>query len=212
MNIIVTVLLVVLGMKKNIFGLGENSLTRVDGAVLLVLFAWYLYSSFKYSSKTDDEQESVNVKPVWLSSIMILGGLAALIFGGRIFVSSATELARIFGVSDKFIAITIMAGGTSMPELATCVVAALKGKGQLALGNILGSNISNILLILGGSALINPLSFKGMTMVDLGVLLGSSLFILLSAYMFRKNKLDRIEGGILLIAEIAYMWFLIVNV
>ena len=212
MNIIVTVLLVVLGMKKSIFGLGENSLTRVDGAVLLVLFAWYLYSSFKYSSKTDDEQESVNVKPVWLSSIMILGGLAALIFGGRIFVSSATELARIFGVSDKFIAITIMAGGTSMPELATCVVAALKGKGQLALGNILGSNISNILLILGGSALINPLSFKGMTMVDLGVLLGSSLFILLSAYMFRKNKLDRIEGGILLIAEIAYMWFLIVNV
>lgn len=143
---------------------------------------------------------------------MILGGLAALIFGGRIFVSSATELARIFGVSDKFIAITIMAGGTSMPELATCVVAALKGKGQLALGNILGSNVSNILLILGGSALINPLSFKGMTMVDLGVLLGSSLFILLSAYMFRKNKLDRIEGGILLIAEIAYMWFLIVNV
>ena len=98
-----------------------------------------------------------------------------------------------------------------MPELATCVVAALKGKGQLALGNILGSNISNILLILGGSALINPLSFKGMTMVDLGVLLGSSLFILLSAYMFRKDKLDRIEGGILLIAEIAYVWFLIVN-
>ena len=82
-------------------------------------------------------------------------------------MNSASELARIFGVSDKFIAITVMAGGTSMPELATCVVAALKGKGQLALGNILGSNISNILLILGGSALINPLSFSGITAVGI---------------------------------------------
>ena len=98
-----------------------------------------------------------------------------------------------------------------MPELATCVVAALKGKGQLALGNILGSNISNILLILGGSALINPLSFSGITAVDVSTLLASALFILLSAWMFKKKKLDRIEGAILLLGEAAYLWYLISN-
>ena len=132
-----------------------------------------------------------------------------MIFGGRLFVDSATAIAKIFGVSDKFIAITVMAAGTSMPELATCVVAALKGKGQLALGNILGSNISNILLILGSAALINPLSFSGMTYVDLGAVLISAIFIFLSALLFRKNSLDRAEGVILLIMEGAYMWYLI---
>jgi cation:H+ antiporter len=105
-----------------------------------------------------------------------------------------------------------MAAGTSMPELATCVVAALKGRGQLALGNILGSNISNILLILGGSAIIAPLSFTGMTLVDLGTVLAASLFILLSAWCFKKNRLDRMEGAILLMMEIGYMWYLISSI
>ena len=131
-------------------------------------------------------------------------------YGGA--VNAATELAKAFGGSDKFIAITVMAAGTSMPELATCVVAALKGRGQLALGNVLGSNISNILLILGGSALLTPLSFSGMTYVDLGALLASALFILASAYCFKKKQLDRFEGIILLSAEIGYMWYLIANI
>ena len=146
-----------------------------------------------------------------MSVILILAGLAGLIIGGRLFVNSATELAKMFGVSDKFIAITVMAAGTSMPELATCVVAALKGRGQLALGNVLGSNISNILLILGGAALINPLSFGGMTYVDLGAVLLSSVFILASAYMFKKKQLDRFEGTVLLLMEAGYMWYLIAN-
>ena len=102
-----------------------------------------------------------------------------------------------------------MAAGTSMPELATCVVAALKGRGQLALGNVLGSNISNILLILGGSALITPLSFSGMTYVDLGMLLTGAALIMASAYMFRKKELDRYEGVIFILLEAGYMWYLI---
>jgi cation:H+ antiporter len=142
---------------------------------------------------------------------MIIGGLAGLIFGGRLFVNSATDLAKAFGVSDKFIAITVMAAGTSMPELATCVVAALKGRGQLALGNIIGSNISNILLILGGAALISPLSLSGMTYVDLGVVFLSSVVIMVTAYTCKKKQLDRIEGAILLLMEITYMWYLIAN-
>ncbi|MGM9735289.1 MAG: calcium/sodium antiporter [Candidatus Cryptobacteroides sp.] len=212
MNIMVTVMLVILGMKGSIFGCGTNSLSRIDGAILLVLFAWYLYKSFKSNSGVEEMEEEVKTRPVWLSIVLVIAGLAALVGGGKLFVSSASELARLFGVSDKFIAITVMAGGTSLPELATCAVAAFKGKGQLALGNILGSNISNILLILGGSALINPLSFSGMTMVDLGVLTGSSLFILLSAFMFRKEMLDRVEGAILLIGEAGYMWYLLANI
>lgn len=212
MNIIVTVLLVLLGMKGSIFGFGTNSLNRVDGAILLGLFAWYLYKSFKSNSgEQQDDDAQVKNRPVWLSIVLVLIGLGSLVGGGKLFVSSASELAKLFGVSDKFIAITVMAGGTSLPELATCVVAAFKGKGQLALGNILGSNISNILLILGGSALISPLSFRGMTMVDLGVVTGSSLFILLSAFLFRKQMLDRVEGAILLIAEAGYMWYLLAN-
>jgi cation:H+ antiporter len=134
------------------------------------------------------------------------------VFGGRLFVNSATEIARALGVSDKFIAITVMAAGTSMPELATCVVAALKGRGQLALGNILGSNISNILLILGISSLITPLSFSGITIVDVGTLLLCSAFILLSAFMFKKKKLDRFEAVVLLLMEAGYMWYLIANI
>ncbi len=210
LNIIVTVLLIVLGMNQTLFGFGENQLSRLDGAILLAVFAWYIWSSFK-SDSADEEDSQTKEYSVLISIFLILGGLAGLIIGGKLFVNSATELAKMFGVSDKFIAITVMAAGTSMPELATCVVAALKGRGQLALGNVLGSNISNILLILGGAALINPLSFSGMTAFDLGAVLVCAIFILASAYMFKKKQLDRFEGTILILMEVAYMWYLIAN-
>jgi cation:H+ antiporter len=210
LNIIVTALLILLGMNFAIFGIGENKLCRIDGALMLGIFIWYLWSSFR-NGKTDDEDSDIRIFPMWLAVVMIIGGLAGLVFGGRLFVNSATEIAKAMGVSDKFIAITIMAAGTSMPELATCVVAALKGRGQLALGNILGSNISNILLILGVSSLITPLSMKGITVVDMGALLISAIFIFLSVYLFKKKQLDRIEGALLLLMEAGYMWYLIAN-
>lgn len=211
LNIGVTLLLILLGMNYTIFGYGEDKLSRIDGIILLAIFAWYLYSSFKSDTPDQDEEGGIKVLSMPVSILMIVGGLAGLIIGGKLFVNSATELARMFGVSDKFIAITVMAAGTSMPELATCAVAAFKGRGQLALGNILGSNISNILLILGGAALINPLSFTGMTTVDLGTILLSSVFIFLSAIFFKKKQLDRAEGVILLMIEFCYMWYLISN-
>lgn len=211
LNIIVTILLIALGMNFTITGLGKDQLSRIDGAILLGIFVWYLWSSFR-SDSADDEDEPIKQHSIAISILMITGGLAGLIFGGRLFVNSATEIARMFGVSNKFIAITVMAAGTSMPELATCVVAAIKGRGQLALGNILGSNISNILLILGGSAIISPLSFTGMTMADLGTILGCSLFILLSAWLFKKKSLDRVEGAVLLLIEAGYMWYLISSI
>lgn len=210
LNIIVTILLIVLGMNHTLFGKGNDQICRIDGAILLLIFAVYLWTSFK-SDQSDDSGEGIKeYKPI-VSILLIASGLAGLIFGGRLFVNSATELAKMFGVSDKFIAITVMAAGTSMPELATCVVAALKGRGQLALGNVLGSNISNILLILGGAAMISPLSFGGMTVVDLGVVLVCAFFIFASAFMFKKKELDRFEGAILLLMEAGYMWYLIAN-
>jgi cation:H+ antiporter len=212
LNIIVTVMLILLGMNLTIFGKGQDQLCRIDGAILLALFAGYLWTSFK-SDQGDSEEGGEGIKEYknGVSVLMIIAGLAGLIVGGRLFVNSATELAKMFGVSDKFIAITIMAAGTSMPELATCVVAALKGRGQLALGNVLGSNIANILLILGGAALINPLSFAGMTYVDLGIILIGAIVILASAFMFKKKELDRYEGAIFVLMEIGYMWYLIAN-
>lgn len=212
LNIIVTVLLIVLGMNFTLFGKGQDQLSRIDGAILLAVFAWYIWTSFRSDAGDSGEDgESIKAYKTGISVLLVVAGLAGLIIGGRLFVNSATELAKMFGVSDKFIAITVMAAGTSMPELATCVVAALKGRGQLALGNVLGSNISNILLILGGAALINPLSFTGMTPVDLGAVLISALFILTSAYLFKKRQLDRFEGAILLLMEVGYMWYLIAN-
>lgn len=209
-NIGITVLLILLGMNFTIFGHGEDKLSRLDGALMFGLFVWYLWSSFRSDSAAEDDSD-MKIFPNWLAALMILGGLAALVFGGRLFVDSATAIAKGLGVSDKFIAITVMAAGTSMPELATCVVAALKGRGQLALGNILGSNISNILLILGISSLITPLTFNGITVVDMATLLLCSVVIFLSALMFKKKVLDRFEAVILLLIEAAYMWYLIAN-
>ena len=210
LNIIVTIILILLGMNFTIFGAGKDQLCRIDGAILLIIFVLYLWSSFK-SDSSDEENGGEGIKEysTFMSISMVAAGLAALIFGGKLFVNSATELAKMFGVSDKFIAITVMAAGTSMPELATCVVAALKGRGQLALGNVLGSNIANILLILGGSALISPLSFSGMTYVDIGILLLCAAFIFASAFLFKKKQLDRYEGAILVLTEVGYMWYLI---
>ena len=131
--------------------------------------------------------------------------------GGHWFVNSATSLAGQLGISDKFIAITILAGGTSLPELATCVAAAVKKKGQLALGNIIGSNLFNILLILGGSALIHPLSFQDIYYVDLGALLVSALALCTCLFVGRRNQLDRLDGALFVALWLGYMTYLIIQ-
>lgn len=215
LNICVTALLIALGMKGTLFGLGSDSLTRLDGALMLVIMALYFRMLLKKPKKTDNdsdaEEETTKIFSTGMSVFLILIGLACLVIGGKLFVDSATEIARFYKMSEKFIGLTIMAAGTSLPELATSVVAALKGRGQLALGNVIGSNISNILLILGGSALINPLSFGSMTSVDLGVVMIGAIFLYISAFIFKKNKLGRIEGLMLILLEAGYMTWLFMN-
>ena len=207
-NIFITVLLILLGLEATLFGVGTNGLSRWDGAIMIGFFILYFLLSFKQKAPQEGPADEVKQRNIWLSVLFILGGLAALIFGGQLFVNSASSIAKALHVSDKFIAITVLAGGTSLPELATCVAAAVKKKGQLALGNIIGSNVFNILLILGGSALIHPLSFDSITYVDLAALLVSALALLTSSYVGKKNCIDRLDGALFLLLWAGYFTYL----
>ena len=212
MTLLVTLLLIVCGMSYSLFGIGQgDGLSRVEGIVFLILFAGYIFYCFKSDEQGPEEELSpAHEVSVFKAVVLTLAGLAGLVLGGRWFVNSAVVLAQAMGVSEKFIAITLLAGGTSLPELAACVVAAAKKKGQLALGNILGSNIFNILLILGVSATIRPISFSGIDMVDMLAVLLSIVLVMMSSYTFKKNQIDRFEGAIFLMAFIAYyVWLFI---
>lgn len=212
LNIAACLLLICFGMQHTLFGLGGSDTINVwEGGVFLLLFITYLIFSIK-GGKADDGEQPEPSRKLWFSILMVVVGMAALIFGGDILVDSACRIARNSGLSEKFIAITILAGGTSFPELVTCVVAAAKKKGALALGNIIGSNISNILLILGSSALACPLSFANIKPVDLGVLVLSSLALLFSSWTGRNNKIGRGDATSFLIVFIAYMAYLILSI
>lgn len=204
MNIFVTAMFIV-------FGLVDGVLSRIDGAIFLAVFAGYMWLSFRSQKQHPEDDTEDDGIPVWRAVVMILLGLGGLVVGGHLFVDNATELARAIGVSDKFIAITLLAGGTSLPELATCVVAAAKKKGALALGNIIGSNLFNLLLIVGGAALIHPLAFGGLSIMDLGVLALSSVALFTSAYIGKKDKIDRLDGSMFVFIWIVYITYLVIN-
>jgi len=209
-NIAASVLLLLLGFSQTLFSFGGDGLSRVKGIVMLVFFALYIWMSFLKQDKDENPSQEA-AKPVFISILMVLGGLAALVFGGNLFVDNATSIAKALNISDKFIAITILAGGTSLPELATCIAAAVKKKGALALGNIIGSNLFNILLILGGAAVIHPVSFASLNLVDCGVFLLSALLLLGSCFIGKKNKIDRLDGVLFTLIWLAYMTYLVIN-
>lgn len=211
----VTLLLIVLGMSKTLFGLGAaDGLSRLEGGAFVLLFAAYIiwcFRSGKDRAAVEGDSDEVKLYPTLLAVLMVLGGLAGLVFGGRLFVRSAEAIARLLHVSDKFIAITVLAMGTSLPELVTCLVALAKHRSQLALGNILGSNVFNILLILGTSALITPMSFAAVNLVDMAALALSALLVLTSVYTAKRNTIDRFDGAVMLVAFVAYMVWLFIK-
>lgn len=209
-TLIVTVLLIAFGMSSTLFGLGRaDNLTRAEGVLFLLLFTGYLFGSFRNADRTPETDGKV--MKMYAAVLLSIAGLAALIGGGELFVDSAVKIARSLGVSDKFIAVTILAGGTSLPELATSVVAAAHHKDRLALGNVLGSNVFNILFILGCSSLVTPLSLAGMTIVDAAVILLSCVLLLIWAYTGKRCRIDRWEGIVMLLCFIGYYAFLFVR-
>ena len=204
-----SLLLVLYGMRHTLFGIGtHDGITLLGGILFLLLFAGYVVLCFKKNKPDEETEAEVKKTSLPLAMVLCLLGIGGLIGGGRMFVTGATEIARALGVSEKFIAITILAGGTSMPELVTCVVAAFKKKNQLALGNVLGSNVFNILLILGASATIHPITFGSIGIVDMGVLLLSVLLLWFFAKTGEGSQISRVEGVLLLALFVAYYIYL----
>lgn len=184
---------------------------RVEGLVMLLLYAAFLWYSVR-AAGCEGAPKSADArppKPLWLTLGLIVVGLAALVGGGELFLHHATVIARKLGVSESVIAITLVAGGTSLPELASSVVSLAKGKAGLALGNVLGSNVANIFLILGVSATIRPLTTGGITTLDLAMTVLSSALLFVTAFTFRRRSVDRWEGAFFLAVYVAYIWYLI---
>ena len=203
-------------MLYNSFGLfgemGTPGISRSDALYLLVIFGVFMIDSFKSAKNGNDEEED-NVKPMPMvkALVFIVLGLAGLVFGGQAFVDHTVSIAEKFHVSEAFISITLMAVGTSLPELATCIVAAMKGQNQLALGNVIGSNIFNISLILGSSAVISPFEIQTISTVDMVVVIVAVVLLWLAAFTFKKRMLDRVEGAIFLLCYIGYIVYLTMN-
>ena len=189
------------------FALTGTRISFFEGVAFLLVFIAYMVYCFK-SDQGAAEQVEEKVRSLGLAIVLVLAGLAGLIFGGQLFVNNATAIARAVGVSDKFIAITLLAGGTSFPELATCIVAAAKKKDQLALGNVLGSNVFNILLILGASALVLPISTFALNWADLGVLIGSAVMVWLWSFTGHRDRVDRWEAVLMLLTFFGYYTWL----
>lgn len=212
----VSVLLLLLTSDR-LLELGEvDAIGRIDGIVMLLLYIALIRYTIRAERRTAAQatQTTQTEKPqrsrsLWLIVVMIAGGLAGLIFGGELFLDSATAIARALGVSESVIAITLVAGGTSLPELASSVVSLLKGKSEMALGNVIGSNIANILLILGLSATIHPLTLGGITRIDLLTVLLSSVLLFVTAFTFRRKAVDRWEGAIFLVIYALYIGYLV---
>ena len=189
----------------------DGNISRLDAGILFVLFLVFMYVTLKGAKTKDDDTtaktDSIedNKKPMaaWLSIVWIIVGLACLIGGSNLFVEGATKVAEHIGVSEAVIGLTIVAGGTSLPELATSVVSARKGNSGIAIGNVLGSNVFNILAILGVAGVITPIHLQGITMLDLSMMVFSTLLVWL--FSFTKYKIARWEGIVLTIVFIGYM-------
>ena len=191
----------------------KNVISITDGLLLLCFFAVFMGYTFAIASSGNNEirDEEIRRLPMWRSILYIIGGLAGLIFGGQWFVEGAGNIARSLGVSESIIGLTLVAGGTSLPELATSVVAALKKNPEIAIGNVIGSNLFNVFFVLGCSASITPLTLSGITNFDLWVLVGSGMLLWLFGLFFAKRTITRIEGGIMILCYVAYTTVLILK-
>ncbi len=204
----VSILLVLLAF--DFFTKGETLISRIDGVLLLAVFVFFLWITLRKGNQDSSSETDVqpsNGKPLWYSVTVAIMGLSVLILGCHFFVEKAVVIARNFGVSDAYISITLIACGTSLPELAASVAAALKKNTQMALGNVIGSNIFNITLILGTSSLIRPLRSPDIVLTDYLVMTGAALLLMIFATT--KVRISRFEGLLMVLAFVAYNIWLI---
>lgn len=193
-----------------------GTISRLEGVLLLagyVAVIWWTIRADKREQQLNpqaaEEESSSPTMPLWRIPVWIVLGLAGLIYGGELFVTSATNIAKALGMSEAVIAITLLAGGTSLPELASSLVSIFKGSASLALGNVLGSNIANILLILGACSTVTPLTMSGVTMFDIYVAVAAAAFIMLTAFVIGRDKLTRVEGILFVACYAAYIYHLL---
>ena len=208
-NLLASIVLILVSGSMLVGGAPGEMITRYGGMLLLCFLA--VFVRYTFSITNDSEEEAGEQLPMWKVLLFIVTGLAALIFGGNLFVDGATEVARVLGLSEAVIGITIVSAGSSLPELAVSVSAARKGNVGIALGNVLGSNILNIFFILGVSATITPISLGGFSCVDYYVLLASSLLIYIVARFGGKAVINRFEGAVLVAGYVAYTTWLVMN-
>ena len=192
-------------------GCVAGGLSRTDGLVLLCFMAIFLSHTFSIAAGEEQKASESGIKemPLWRAILFSIGGLIFLIAGGESFVRGASGLARALGASESLIAVTIVAGGTSLPELATSVVAALKGKSEMAVGNVVGSNLFNIFLILGLSSTISPIKLAGIGAIDLGMVLLSSIVLWFVGVFYKERTITRAEGALMIALYVAYTLYLI---
>jgi len=195
-------------------GTTVNTVSRSNGVIMLCLFVAFMYIMLR-SSRSDigSEEETTDKKPtpIWLALIMLIGGFAGLIYGGEIFINNIVVIAQKMNISERVISITIVAAGTSLPELATSVVAMLKGRNSIALGNVVGSNIANIFLVIGASATIHPLTLSGIGQLDLMMVLLAPIALFVAAWTLGRNHINRVEGALFLACYIGYMVWLLMK-
>lgn len=208
-NLLASIVLILVSGSMLVGGAPGEMITRYGGMLLLCFLA--VFVRYTFSITNDSEEDAGEHLPVWKVVLFIVTGLAALIFGGNLFVDGATEVARVLGLSEAVIGITIVSAGSSLPELAVSVSAARKGNVGIALGNVLGSNILNIFFILGVSATITPISLDGFSCVDYYVLLASSLLIYIVTRFGGKAVINRFEGAVLVAGYVAYTTWLVMN-
>lgn len=213
--ILSSVVMLMLGNSALIDGEGTNEISRISGLFLLILFLLFMRYTFASTKRpelaTASKSESKTAREMsWLRSIIyVAAGLAALVWGGDKFVDGASAIAAGLGVSDAIIGLTIVAAGTSLPELATSVVAATKGKPGLAVGNVIGSNIFNVFMVLGVSSVISPLPFGNIGNFELITLLVASVLFYLFGWLFQKRTVTRVEGAVMAACYVAYIAILI---
>ncbi|SCQ19526.1 calcium/sodium antiporter [Tannerella forsythia] len=211
--ILASVVLMVSANDLLIDGSTENTLSRSDGVILLGFFLIFFGYTFAIarSHAEGDETEAIKEMPIGKSALFIVAGLAGLIYGGQFFVDGSSQIARSLGVSESVIGLTLVAGGTSLPELATSVVAAWKKNPQMAIGNVVGSNLFNIFLVLGVSSSIYPLRVQGITFLDYAVMLGSCIMLFIFGRFFKKQMITRWEGIVMVLCFLVYMTYLVMN-